>query len=389
MFRLIQIGRRSVGAGLLIAPLVAFLWSNQFEVMKLAFSFGDPFSISQYRMSRLSNEQYENEIQEAIKEEDFSDAQALVAIATENGRKLPTDLVLRTQENSVEVGLRNAKDFLNGAVTGDVTSAASIGGVLAADYVGVGDVRDVVVQGSRLINGDDFDRLTLGLALAGLTTVVPGSGPADAGLSMLKTANKAGKISQRQIAELKTLALKIIDTEGLKRGLSRISLPGVRTPSIAAVRATFKDINWRGVATGDFAQFRQLISNMLPIDVKAAKDAFKGAVRKDSLDEVNVLASSATGIVSKGGIKAALRVIEHADDSKELSRFHTLAVRLGDKTSAVVKVLGKNAIKLGNLIYMITSMFVAVLGWLIAASWYVYTTIRAVRRASKRIVGTA
>ena len=46
MFRLIQIGRRSVGAGLLIAPLVAFLWSNQFEVMKLAFSFGDPFSIS-------------------------------------------------------------------------------------------------------------------------------------------------------------------------------------------------------------------------------------------------------------------------------------------------------------------------------------------------------
>lgn len=370
---------------MLVASLVAFLSSNQFATLKLAFSFWDPFSISQYRLSRLSGEEYKAAIEQALEEGDISEAQTLVEIAHENGRQLPAELVRRTQENPFEFGLRNAWDFVNGAITGEVTNTASIGGVLAADYVGVGDVRDVVIQGGSLVRGDDYDRLTLGLSLAGLATIVPGSGAADVGLSLLKTANKAGKVSKNLVARLKVMAISLIDIEGLKRGLSRVSLPQFKRPSMSAIRGAFGDINWRDVSKGDFSQFKKLISEMMPVDVRTAKEAFSGAFRKEAVDEISVLANSTTGIVSAGGVKAAFRAVEHADDAKELSRFRSLATRMGEKSSAVIKVLGKNAIKLGKLLYLIISILIAVLGWVLCALWLLYSIIQTTYRTAKHV----
>src|SRR5690606_26332693 len=127
---------------------------------------------------------------------------------------------------------------------------------------------------------------------------------------------------------------------------------------------------------GDFSQFKKLISEMMPVDVRTAKEAFSGAFRKEAVDEISVLANSTTGIVSAGGVKAAFRAVEHADDAKELSRFRSLAARMGEKSSAVIKVLGKNAIKLGKLLYLIISILIAVLGWVLCALWLLYSIIQ-------------
>lgn len=372
---------------MLVTSMVAFLASNQFATLKLAFNFYDPFSITQYRLSRLSDEEYMAAIEQSLEEGDISDAQSLVDIAQENGRELPTELVERTQENPFEFGVRNGLDFVNGAFTGEVTNSASIGGVLAADYVGVGDIRDVVVQGSSMVRGEDYDKLTLGLALAGLATIVPGSGPIDAGFSLLKTANKAGRLSKKLVTRLKVTATKLVDIDGLKRGLSKVSLPQFRTPSLAATRAAFGKINWRNVSKGDFSELKKPISEMMPVDVTAAKKAFSGAIRKDAMDEIGALASSTTGIVSAGGVKAAFGAMKHADDAKDLSRFRKLATRMGDKTSAVIKVLGKSAIKLGKLLYLVITILIAVLGWVIGALWFLYSMIRISYRMVKRVRG--
>lgn len=372
---------------MLVASLVIFLSSNQFATLKLAFSFWDPFSISQYRLSLIPEEEYKIAIERALDEGGVSEAQTLVEIAQEHGRQLPAELVQRTQETSLEFGLRNAWDFINGAVTGEVTNTASIGGVLAADYFVIGDVRDVVVQGNSLVRGDDYDKLTLGLSLAGVATIVPGSGAADVGLSLLKTANKAGKMSQKLVTRLKAVSISLVNVEGLKRGLSRVSLPQFKPPSMSAVRVAFGDIKWRNVSRGDFSQFKKLISEMMPVDVKAAKEAFSGAIRKDAVDEIVVLASSTTGIVSIGGVKAAFHAVEYADDAKELSRFRSLAARMGEKTSAVIKVLGKNAIKLGKLLYLVITVLIAVLGWVLGALWLLYSIIRTTYRTAKHVRG--
>ncbi|CDX58727.1 putative Transcriptional regulator [Mesorhizobium plurifarium] len=361
---------------MLIATLVAFFTSNQFAALELAFNFWDPFAISQYRLGRLSTDDYEVSIQQALEEGDFSEAQSLVELAHDNGRELPADLIERTHESPFEFGLRNTKDFLDGAITGHVTTRASIGGVLAADYVGVGDVRDAVIQGNHLIRGEDYDKLTLGLSLLGLATNAPGTGAIDMGFSLLKNANKAGKLSEALIRRLGVISARMVDLEGLKRGLSRTSLPTFKAPSAAAVRAAFSEIDWHRVAKGDFSGFRKLISEMMPVDMTAAKDAFSSAVRKEVVGEVGLLASSAMGIASTGGIKATFRALENADDAKELSRFLSLARGMGEKTSAVVRVLGKSAIKLGELAYLVVSILIAAISWVAGALWFVFSLVR-------------
>lgn len=376
MFRIVRLGRRAIGGAMLIAALVAFFSSNQFAALKLAVDFWDPFAISQYRLGRLSSNDYEVSIEQALKDGDVSEAQSLVVLAHDNGRELPEDLIERTSESRFEFGLRNSKDFLEGAITGEVTTSASIGGVLAADYVGVGDVRDAVLQGNHLIRGEDYDKLTLGLSLVGLATNAPGTGAIDMGFSLLKNANKAGHLSEALVRRLGVISARLVDVEGLKRGLSRTSLPTFKAPSTAAVRAAFSEIAWHRVTKGDFSGFRKLISEMMPVDMTAAKDAFSGAVRKEVVGEVGLLASSATGIASTGGIKATFRALEYADDAKELSRFRSLARGMDEKTSAVLKVLGKGAIKLGELVYLVVSILIAAIGWLAGALWFVFSLVR-------------
>lgn len=387
MLRVVQVGRRTIGCVMLIASLIAFLGSNQVSALNLAFNFSDPFSISQYRLSRLSEDEYKAAVEQSLKEGDISEAQSLVEMAQENGHQLPVELVLRTQENPFEFGLRNFWDFVNGAVTGEVTNTASIGGALASDYVGVGDVRDVVIQGNSLVRGDEYNRLTLGLALAGLAAT--GSGPIDGGFSLLKTATKAGRMSKNLVARLKEVAAKLVDIQGLKRGLSQVSLPQFNRPSLSAIRAAFRDINWREVLNGDFSQVGKLISEMMPVDIIAAQKAFSGAIRKEALDEIGTFASSTTGMVSAGGMKAAFRAMEHADDARELSRFRSLAESMGERTSAVIKILGKGAIRLGDLVYLVVSILIAVFGWVLGALWFSYSMIRTTYRAAKRVRATA
>lgn len=365
---------------MLIATLVAFFSSNQSAALKLAFNFWDPFAISQYRLSRLSASDYQASIEQALKEGDVSEAQDLLNLAHDNGHEMPADLVERTRESPFEFGLRNTKDFLDGAITGQVTTPASIGGVLAADYYGVGDVRDAVIQGNHMIRGEDYDKLTLGLSLSGLAMVVPGSGAADLGFSFVKNANKAGKLSKALRERIGAISIKLVDVEGLKRGLSRISLPSFKAPSVAAVRAAFSGIDWRRVAKGDFSGLRTPMSEMMPMDIEAAKSAFKGAVRKEAVDEVRALASGVTGIAESGGVKAAFLATEYADDAEDLSRFRSLSARMGEKTAAVLKKLGKGAIKLGELAYLVISVLIAVIGWFAGAVWFVFSLIRSLRR---------
>lgn len=409
MFRLLRIGRRTTGGAMLVASFIAFLFSNQFAVLKLAFNFWDPFSISQYRLSHLSDDEYKAAIEQTLEEGDISEAQALVEIARENGRELPAELLQRTQENLFEFGLRNAGNFINGAVTGEISNTASLGGVLAADYVGVGDVRDVAIQGNLLIRGENYDGITLAFSLVGVTTsaVIWGSsaitvatggtgtvvtGPAlaaatvaDTGASIIKNANKIGKLSQPLAKHIARISANLIDVDGLKRGLSHVSLPSFRLPPATSIRNYFGDINWQQVAKGDFAQLRKPIAEMMPIDIGGAEKALRGAIRGDEIENAKILAMSVSGVVSNGGTKAAFRAIEHADDAKELSRFQSLAARMGEKTSAVIKVLGKNAIKLGKLLYLIITILIAVLGWILGALWFSYSIIRTTYRAAKRV----
>ncbi len=377
ILRNIRNGYRVTSGVCLVASALAFYSSSQFAAVKLAFTYWDPISLTEYRLNKLTTTDFITEIEASLAEEDIAEASNLVALAQERGHEIPTELVDKTKESVFQFGLRNLTEFIKGATTGEVTSISSIGGVMAADYFQVGDVRDVVIQGGNLVQGQDYDQITLGLAIFGLVlTNPPGAGPIDIGASVIKTANKANKISKPFQKRVVKLASEMINVSALRKGLSEVKLPPFRTPAIREVRSTVSNIKWSEVMKGDFSGFGALIKSMMPIDVGAAKVSFKGAIKPSVATEVGSLVSDASSITKLGGVKTTFRVLEHADDAKDLSRFTKLTSKFGEKTSAIVKILGKTAIKLGKLAYWLAALMIGVLGWVLWAAWLAFSIVR-------------
>lgn len=389
ILRNIRNGYRVTSAICLVASALAFYSSSQFAAVKLAFNYWDPLAITEFRLTRLSTNDFITEIEGSLAEDDIAEAGNLVALAQERGHEIPAELVEKTKESVFQFGLRNLKDFINGARTGEATSATAIGGALAADYVGVGDVRDIYNEGTHIVMGEDYDKITLGLSLVGLATVVPGTGAVDIGASVVKTANKAGKLSKPLRNHIGKLASEMVDVTALRKGLSEVKLPAFRTPAIREVRSTVSNLKWSDVMKGDFSGFGALIKSMMPVDVRAAKMSFKSAIKPGVSSEVGSLVSNASSITKVGGVKTTFRVLEHADDAKDLSRFTKLTSKFGEKTSAVVKILGKTAIKLGKLAYWLAALMIGVLGWFLWSAWLLFSITRGTTRLFVRKAGKA
>lgn len=96
-------------------------------------------------------------------------------------------------------------------------------------------------------------------------------------------------------------------------------------------------------------------------------------------DELTDFVSNAAKISSSGGVSSSLKALQYADDVKELNKFALLSAKFTDKASAVIKILGKNAIKLGKLSYLVISVLISIAVWLIGCLWFVYASIRTVR----------
>lgn len=329
--------RRTVATVTLAATAVAFTASGQFEVLKLLWTWRDPVSIAQFRLRHAPRETFVAEIEAALREEDFDDARRLAALAEANGHVLPPDLVAATRPGTATEVWIGTRDFLHGAATGHVTGLASLGGTLTADYFVVGDIRDVAIHGTRMVRGEDYDRLMLGLAAFGLATVVPGSGPIDLGLSLVKTASRANRLSKPLRARLTRLASDLVDT----RALGRL---------------------WRGE--------RRVADDIARTDPALLRRNLAPVVRPAAAAELKVIARNTGELVSAGGAKTALRAMEHVDDvATDLPRFTALAKRMGDNTASVLRLFGKGAIRLGRLAWRIAAALIALLGWCLGLVW--------------------
>ncbi len=141
----------------------------------------------------------------ALARNDVEDAQAYAELA--DHAALPLSETLRREIADAVAYDRSWTGRLTrcarGVFGGDMTSMLSAACTLAADFTPVGDVRDIVIQGSRWIDGSDYDRVVLGLSVLGLgatalTYVSAGTAvPAKAGLSVVKGAKRSGALSPK------------------------------------------------------------------------------------------------------------------------------------------------------------------------------------------------
>lgn len=287
------------------------------------------------------------EIDSALEANDADLAKSFVDLAEDRGAALPAELKQRVDAAVEEANSAGAaaESFASGLVTGEPKDMAGLAGTTLGDLFVFGDIRDAVREGGRYVSGENYDQLILGLSVVGIAitagtyATVGAAAPARVGISAVKAARKAGRISGRMADWIGRSLRDVVDWSALKRAGASVAEPAVA--------------------------------------VRAAREAVKvekagGLVR---------LVSDVGRVQTKAGTQAALDALKLAESPREMSRIAVLAEKKGSKTRAILKTLGRGAILLSIASFNLAAW---VLGAILTLVGVVSSTKAAVERATFR-----
>lgn len=320
-----------------LASLLALglaVWNAAATVYRSGMMFGlfDPAALAEYRLYAAPTVVYQTEIEQAIADGDHAYATALHDLGTRYGHDLSPALRERAEGTALERAFISGSRAAKGFVFGSLDSGAEIAGSVTSDLVGIGDLRDFSVQGYRYAAGERYDPILLGLSAVGLGLTVSTLGTVgataapDAGLSVLKNAYRARKISAPLTAYLTKSAARLVDTRILKAELTAASGEG----ALGLARLQ-----------------------------KVATRSVDGKVAQTLVDDATVLGTIGT----KGGVRSSLAALSIADGPKDLRKLQRVATRFGDESHAVIKFLGRSILEIGAALYVVAA---AVAGLLLA-----------------------
>ncbi|MFL5360286.1 MAG: hypothetical protein ACJ79W_26630 [Myxococcales bacterium] len=284
------------------------------------------------------------EIDVALAAEDPDLAASFLTLADQHGLIIAPGQRTRVAEalKASEAPGQIATEFAEGFATGEATSLSGMAGILAGDITAYGDLRDLWREGSKLWNGEPHDELVLGLAavglgLTGLTVATAGGAlPARSGLTLVKTARKAGKLSPALAARTTRVLQDVVDLGALK----------------AAAKSA--------------ARF----------NVTAAREAVQGAIRPTHLARLRGLADDGVTLYRRAGARAAQETLALAQNAGEVKKAARLAERYGSGTRAVLKVLGRGAFLLAGALVTLASWALTATLWLWAALAFIVALTR-------------
>jgi len=143
----------------------------------------------------------------------YSEALMIVGagLDTLSGEKQADLFAVQTRiETERDDVLRRLREAARGALTGTGESTEALAGAVAADLLVIGDVRDLVIQGAKLVRGEEPDKVIVALSGIGLaTTLAP---EADAGISVLTFARRVGAITDALASSLIRVVRRAVDT---------------------------------------------------------------------------------------------------------------------------------------------------------------------------------
>jgi hypothetical protein len=298
----------------------------------------DPAAISDRALDKvLDAPLVVREIEAALQASDADLAKSFLDLAQERRLAVPAELAARVaaaveKENSAGA---QAQAFAKGFITGEPDSMVGLAGTVAGDMFVFGDIRDALREGTRYARGEAVDEMVLGLSVVGIaitagTYATLGAGaPARVGLSAVKAARKAGRLSTRMADWIGRSVREVVDWGALRRAGGMVAEPA------AAVRVA------------------------------------RGAVKTDNAGGLLKLASDVGTVQTKAGTKAALDGLRVAQGPTDMARVAKLAEKKGSKTRAILKTLGRGAIALSlatfNLASWILGAIVTLLGFVASA----------------------
>jgi len=279
-------------------------------------------------------------ILEAIADGRQDDAEMYVEIAAYMDRPLSqqTQDAIAESQTTTAVVLRNTGNFFEGFITGEGSDNAAFAGAVTSDLTVIGDIRDIGGEGSKLVAGEEYSEIVLGLSVVGLavtagTVASAGGGlPARVGVSLLKVAKKAGTMTRSFARELGQLVSRAVDFPALRRTLSDVSL--------ANPNATRR-------AIGTYAD-----------NVKGA-ELFPVLARMDDMR---------TAV----GPAESVRLMKYVKNTRDLDNVADMSKTLGVKTRGIIELTGKTSLRafkgaINILRWMaewVWALGAAILGWL-------------------------
>ena len=318
------------------------------EAQSLLETAEDPVAIADRGLARAFDDTVAvHEIQAALDAADADLAQSFVDLAADQGVALPQELRQRVaaaveQANSASAA---AGSFASGLITGEPKDMAGLAGTALGDLFVFGDIRDAAREGSRYVRGENYDQLILGLSVVGIAitagtyATVGAATPARLGLTAVKAARKAGRLSTRMADWIGRSVRDVIDWSALKRAGASVTEPAVA--------------------------------------VRAAREA----VKVEKADGLVRLVSDVGRVQTKAGTQAALDGLKLAEGPREMSRIAVLAEKKGSKTRAILKTLGRGAILLSVASFNLAAW---VLGAILTLFGFVSSAKAGVERATFR-----
>ena len=332
MFRAFRYAWRLSLIGGLVSSAV-YLYPAARFAYQYARSPDDPVTAAELRLSALDEDDYESEAKAALADNDAELARSFALVAAERGHPLSPELAASIAKASEFSFTQTASETWSGLVSGNTDTPAAFAGSLAADLSFAGDVRDLY---GEVVKYPDYDELTVAFSAVGIVatgaTVVSAMNalPAKAGVSLLKSAKKAGKLPEPLQRELAGMVSKSVDIDAARDALRSAG----------------------------------------HLDTSAALAAAGRVVKPDVLAKLGDAATSFGTVSVKQGYRGAVQSLRLAESTDDIRRLEKVSAHYGDGYRAVVKATAKASrltLRLGEFTLLMAWWLIGMIVWLLGA----------------------
>jgi hypothetical protein len=252
-------------------------------------------------------------IEDAVKRDDAADTMLYLEIARKAGIPLAggleaAALAVQARKDSLQTQLG---DFIDGFATGQGETLAGLGGAITSDLTVYGDLRDITLEGGKMIAGEEYSQFILGLSAVGIAatagTIATGGGGVmvKAGVSFVKFAKRTGHMTAGFAARLLRLADDAIDLPGLTGVLRSINLAD---------------------PVSSWARLTKYLSNVGDARIFKVLDKME-AIRAEV------------------GTTEALRLLKRMERIEDVDEVHDIAKAAGKRTRGVMELTGKRTLR--------------------------------------------
>ncbi|PHR72289.1 MAG: hypothetical protein COA66_06120 [Arcobacter sp.] len=264
----------------------------------------------------------EDKIILALKEENIDDINMYHQLAKKLNIDFDNTLILSINEKNtlLNTSIRNIKEFSKGFIKGDVESFVSFTGSISSDFLLVGDIRDLYIEGKAYKKDEEYDEFILSISALGLFfsfTDIFSAGasiPLKISTSVLKVAKKTGSLTKPFTKEISKILKKSMNIKLLKKA--------------------------------DFSS------------LTAMKTSYKSFSKSINLKSSKALLNQLTTLKQNTSYADSIFLLKYVDKTKDLNSVIKVSNKYKNNTKAVFKVLGKGAIKSTKSIIKITTIFI-------------------------------